>query len=494
MVPAIPIKQEFLRKGWFEIRYGKLATVLFAVLMITGMGVAAGETLQPEKATTVNDNIQFGEVQNTTFFDRLSLAFLSVTGPDNPNPGETYEFTAEVEAKETFDMNNKIMIVEFYRCVDSGCDDGDSDTFLEAKRDPFNADFTWTIPEGDRVNWDVDYTVPNEEGYYAAVAYVTDRDYNIYTESPKKVFTVGSPGDTTSPEEDLSLYQTPSFTVDEEENTVTGTLGIQNKGGDMPDSDIVEMQVRPYGETPLSFTEDVADTCDEDFPNNVHKEYRLDSGDSREISLTTQGDLQDGEAYTVYFLTREGCSPNNEHVEPIDNSYNAGTVTLDDVSPPETEDPDVVQVSKPTLTAANGTVSTKVHFKNKGGAMQESNIVEMQVRPSGTGPLAFSSTTGVCDPEYPENVHKEFKLGAGESASTTLTTSEIEPDTEYTVYLLTRTGCAPSDRAQPYENSVRAGTFESGSVNPPKPGLPLQLIAALLVAASLVVGGVYLYG
>lgn len=139
--------------------------------------------------------------------------------------------------------------------------------------------------------------------------------------------------------------------------------------------------------------------------------------------------------------------------------------------------------------------------------MTDNNIVEMQVRPEGEVPLAFSSTQEVCDENYPENVHKEFLLESGETASTTLSTDVVSEPGTYDVYVLTRNGCYPdNDRVDPYPNSKKAGqvTIEAGtdgnrtagfgSVQPASGGLPLLPIGLFAVLVSLGVYGVFLRG
>jgi len=269
---------------------------------------------------------------------------------------------------------------------------------------------------------------------------------------------------------------------------VTGTLEITNNGdGDMSDSDIVEMQVRPEGSNPLSFTSSQR-TCDSSYPNNVHKEYSLDSGDSREISLNAGTNMGDGESYTVYFLTRSDCG--GEKVEPIYNSYNAGTFTFDEeqVNDPSPSEQDVIQVSKPKLSydSETSTISTQISFKNEGASMDSSDIVEMQVRPEGALPLAFSDSQMVCDSTRPENVHKEYSLDSGETDSTVLSTDAVSEPGTYTVYLMTREDCG-GDKVDPYYNSVQAGTVtiqedDDGSVDP---GQGIQLWQVLLMAGAL---------
>jgi len=144
------------------------------------------------------------------------------------------------------------------------------------------------------------------------------------------------------------------------------------------------------------------------------------------------------------------------------------------------------------LNYSDGEVAVKVHFKNRGGSMTDSDIVEMQVRPVGSGPLSFSSTTQVCDKSRPENVYKTYDLESGESDSTTISTSAVETGKEYTVYLLTREGCAPdNEKVDPYYNSVVAGTVDTTeeSVDNTGNGLPLKWIVG--VGVLLVAGGAY---
>jgi len=333
----------------------------------------------------------------------------------------------------------------------------------------------------------------------------------------KETLVVGD-GETTDPEPEpepepevqMELSESPSFTVDDSDDTVTGSLEISNVGGaDMPESNIVEMQVRPAGQglVDLSFVS-TQDACDENYPMNVHKEYRIDAGDSESIELTSGVGLEDGKEYDVFFLTRTGCYPNDE-VEPLGygNAYNAGSFSFDegtdnvpddgsDDGDDEVENPDVIEESKPKLSydSESGVIETQVFFKNKGGPMTESNIVEMQVKPEGES-FSFSDTQKTCDISEPQNVHKEFKLDSGERASTVLSTDEITEPGEYDVYLLTRTECYPNDEADPYGygEQVLAGTVtieeESGWVDLVNQNrLPIGV--AVIAIGLLFVGGV----
>jgi len=309
------------------------------------------------------------------------------------------------------------------------------------------------------------------------------------------------------PEVQMELSESPSFTVDDSDDTLTGSLEISNVGGaDMSGSNIVEMQVRPAGEGPLSFVGN-QDACDSDYPMNVHREYRIDAGDSESIELTSGVGLEDGKDYQVFFLTRADCYPGNDKVEPIYNSYNAGSFSFeegtdnipedDDSDDDQVDNPNVVEQSKPKLSydSESGKITTQVFFKNTGGPMQSENIVEMQVRPKGSGLLAFSDSQDTCDIDHPENVHKTFSLESGESDSTKLSTSEVSEPGEYNVYLLTRTECAPgNDEAQPYGygEQALAGTVtieeDRGWIDTvDRFSLPIGLAVVMVGIASIVV-------
>lgn len=435
------------------------ALLVTMILLLTGLTTAIGT--QPQQAIQAESpNIQTtdGEIKDG-LLDSFDLSFLlsSLSGPDQVNPGDDITFDVSAEATQTFNIENKVKVVEIYKCQDSTCDHGE---FVEATSSTIA--FDAELSSGTEFAWVTTYTTPTSpEGYYVATGYISDGNGNVLTDSPEHKFIVGSVDDTSSSSPDMRLSRSPSFNINEEANTVVGSLGIKNVGdGDMTQNDIVEMQVRPSGSGPLSFTS-AQQVCDQDYPNNVHKEYRVDSGDSKSVTLSAGSGLEDGQSYTVYFLTRDGCYPDNEKVDPIYNSYNAGTFTFSDEVSDPSEPQDVVQVSKPELSYEDGTISTTVSFKNKGGDMPDNDIVEMQVRPSGEGPLSFSSTQEVCDNSHPENVHKEYNLSSGESDSTTLSTSAFDQEGSYTVYLLTREGCYPdNEKVDPYYNSVRAGTVE----------------------------------
>jgi len=511
----------------------KILSILFTVTLIASASTAV--KANQEVIQSSSQDISQGDVGEQGLLDQLT-GFLSLTTSDTrPSPGDTITLDAEVTSNfPASDLSNIRKIVEVYRCDDPDCTD--PNPFVES--DSQLGNFDSYASSQDR-SWSIQYTVPERESTYEAVAYIYDvGSSQIISTTSTQRFEVTQPysapddgydnpdgsddqqsdgGDDTNNDQnqdsddtnndrldvDKKFSTTPTFSVNQETNTVTGNVVISNFGSDdMPSTDIVEMQVRPGTSLPLSFSGS-QEVCDPSYPDNVHKEYQIDAKDAVNIQLKTGEQLKDGNQYTVYFLTRSGCG--GDRVQPEPYSTNAGSFTLeedDSIPESEPEDPssqEVDAIGSPRLSFEDGTVSTTVSFKNKGGAMPDSDIVEMQVRPAGETPLSFSSTQQVCDPSHPENVHKEYQLDSGEKASTTLSTSALEKGQEYRVYLLTREGCAGevegNNKVEPYYNSVIAGTVDytdDGGVEPPS-GNPLFVVLLAISGLILVGGGVLIY-
>lgn len=524
----------------------KMIVALLATLFLASTVTAIGEDLNPEKATS-NQNIQQSnfEVQNQGLFSFLFSFVQPVGNDDQFEPGVTATFESDVEMTQDASTDSLVMITEFYRCYDSGCDDPVQDEFLEADRTFIDNEFT--LSEGQTPTWEVEYTTPEQEDFYGAVSYVYDTDTGEkVSDAPTFEFKLGNPespdsGDDstddgtndetndggTQEEPNIELAESPpSFTYggitygsyfslsDIPDGTnVKSAVKLRNTGGDMQENYIIEMQVREKS-NPLSFVSSTSQTCDESKPQNVHKEFRLDSGDETWITLETGDIFEYGQPYNAYLVTRTGCYPNDD-VGPFEygdaymkelGEFKSESDGTDDSSDDEqdgaTDSPKIVDVGQPTLSyeSSTGTVSTNVTFENIGGVnMQSENIVEMQIRPEGEGVLSFSNTQSTCDPEHPENVHRSFQLDAGEKASTTLSsTLNLEPGT-YDVHLVTRTECAPNnDEAEPYgygndelvgqvvvEEPPSDGSGEEpGFVKPPTEKLPLLSIGLGLLVTS----------
>lgn len=272
--------------------------------------------------------IQQGDVEKQGLIDQVLSVFDSLslsTSTDQVSPGGTLTFDAEVTATENVDnVDSLVRIIEVYRCNDNSC--ADPNTFIEADRQFIN--FDASLSDGTSWAWSSTYTVPQEEGQYEAVAYLWDTDTSsIVSTTSTTQFTVGNPA---TP--DVNIESGPSISVDRTDGSVTGRITLTNTGdGDMQGTNIVEMQVRPEDKGPLSFLSFVStqQTCDSSYPNNVHKEFSLESGETATVTLTAD-QLQEGKSYDVFFLTRSGCYPDNARVEPIPNSIKAGTFNLED--------------------------------------------------------------------------------------------------------------------------------------------------------------------
>lgn len=114
-------------------------------------------------------------------------------------------------------------------------------------------------------------------------------------------------------------------------------------------------------------------------------------------------------------------------------------------------------------------ITSSVKMKNTGSSMETPYILEMQVRPKGQLPLSIVGLQETCDPNHPENPHRNFKLGSGEEKVLQLTTGKKMDPGWYTIYLLTRTKCynelnsvelANLDqywRVNPYPNTLNLG-------------------------------------
>lgn len=464
----------------------KTILITFATILFMGMVTAQTPSDYEDKIPSDASNVDRPQVnvENSQFRNTGLFSFLSFVDGDQASPGEekifrqTLTLDPDSEVCQTWSdwglEGEPIYIMTQLQGPD-GVINSDYEAYWCDKYDSVISR-SFTAPSTDGV-YDYNYRWDYDD---SDISNIVSGTQDFQSES----LTVGdgesSGGDGSEPEPEpevqMELTQSPSFTVDDTDDTVTGTLEISNVGGaDMSETNIVEMQVRPAGTAPLSFVS-TQDSCDSDYPMNVYKEYRIDAGDSKKIDLTSGVGLEDGKDYQVFFLTRSDCYPDNEKVEPIYNSYNAGSFSFeegtdniddgggDSDSGPEPQN--VVEISKPKLSYSKetGVIQTQVFFKNEGGDMQDSNIVEMQVRPKGSNPLSFGdlsfgNSQDTCDIDHPENVHKTYTLDSGESDSTTLSTDAVSEPGTYEVYLLTRKDCYPNNKkVDPYYNSKIAGT------------------------------------
>jgi len=499
-----------------------ILTLILALSLVSGAAVA-GDNLPTDQSNTNSFDIKQNEIRNKTLLDSVT-GLLSFSGVQSSyEPGESAEVEVEAQVTQTFDTEGAEKIVNIYKCADSSCDTPppissssedqcsseewylDYDDCIAHHSD--TVPFSYTQQEGTTWTWDVDFDAPNDEATYMLVGYIHKNGF--VTDVSEEKFRVEASEPEPEPEPNVREVD-GNIPVTVENGQITATPEFSNVGdGDMQDSDIVEMQVRPentgllsfFGQTgkQLSYVSSGTGTCDSDTPENVHKEFRLDSRDSREISLSTSTDnVEGGERYDVWIVTREECG--GARADPYGGGVIADTVFVEAANPdgdevkgdddlcPKTAgskadgcpvEPRIEQASQDIqIEVTDSTVTSKITLLNTAdeaegidgvlnpdeGDMKEPNIIEMQVRPQNTGLLSTATSTGVqdvCDPEYPENVHKPLQIAAGETLDVTLTTelSELESGQVYDVWIVTRQECGggPSD---PYGTGVKAGNFE----------------------------------
>ena len=89
-----------------------------------------------------------------------------------------------------------------------------------------------------------------------------------------------------------------------------GTIQIQNTGARMVEPWLIEMQVVPKGTGLMTILETkyLQDVCDPNHPENVHKKFRLESGQTVQITLLSDlRNLEWGD-YEVWFVGRKECA------------------------------------------------------------------------------------------------------------------------------------------------------------------------------------------
>lgn len=125
---------------------------------------------------------------------------------------------------------------------------------------------------------------------------------------------------------------------------------------DMPDYWLVELQVRPKGQFPLSFLEDLGllplygigqqSTCDPQHPENVHKEFLLTAHEKMSFELVSQ--VPRG-TYDLYLISVTKCwnrEPiGNVAVSPYYRGKKIGVVTITEIAPTTT-----TRIITPTTT------------------------------------------------------------------------------------------------------------------------------------------------
>jgi hypothetical protein len=487
----------------------KIISTALALVMIAGFGAATQDNPRVGQNYNGELQIQQGNLTQPSFFSTITDSLLSITGAQSSyEPGETIDIKVEATFEETIMTEGMIKHASIYKCADSGCDDPppidsssedqcsdeewwpDYDDCIAVDDDEYNYDFE--MPEGDSWSYPVEFTAPQDDATYVIVGYIW-KD-GIVTDVSREKFTVESQ-DTSEPEpEPKPDVVSSGVDLTVTDSQVKADVNLENRGdGDMAGGNIVEMQVRPEGSGVLSFISDQR-VCDEDYPENVHKEFELSAGDSETVSLSTStSNLENGESYDVFIVTANDCYPDNEPVAPFGGGEQVGNFKLDQ--------PVVnIQQGSPTqeVEVTDDYIVGNISLVNTGDKdMTESHILEMQVRPKGTGLLSALSGTqpmDTCDPDHPENVHVDFQLDSGESKDYSLRVSKssVELGQSYDVWMITREGCGGGP-VEPHGTGVIADTVkveETITPPPPKPGLPWIPIG-LAVGLVMVIGGAY---
>lgn len=147
--------------------------------------------------------------------------------------------------------------------------------------------------------------------------------------------------DLTEPEPEITTYRETEVTPGKEQ--VEATVYLENTGSDMTQDYIVEMQ--PVQQQSLSFLSFVGqqDTCDPENPQNVNKPFRLDSGDRKSITLTSD-ELEAG-TYDIKMVSTTSCAVNNPDASSVE-PFGWGEIVSQDVFVQEINDP-------PTINSLN---------------------------------------------------------------------------------------------------------------------------------------------
>lgn len=490
------------------MRKSIVITFLTAIL-ITSV-TAAGEFTHAEQGTTGDIKIDQGELQEKGLLGQIG-GLLAFSGVQNTySPGEQINVEIEAETQEQYDTADAQKVVSIYKCADSTCEtpppiDSSSEDQCSSEewwpdyddcisQDLDTASFSVTQDIGTSWTWDVGFSGLEDEAQYILVGFIRTDSQGIVTDVSKEKFTVE---DTSSDSDDSSdtVEEQDVREVDGdipvkiENGEIIATPEFTNVGGDMNDKDIVEMQVRAEGTGLLSFTSS-QQTCDPEHPENVHKEFQIDSGDTKEIRLSTDVDnVAKGADYDVWIITREDCGEGP--AQPYGTGVIADTVRVEEDLQEAT-----VRLGSPSIqvTKTDSEVKTELDLENVGDkAMPDSDIIEMQVVPKGSGLLSVATQTSpqqVCDTGHPENVHREFQLDAGQEADVSLSTSldNIEPGQKYDVWIITREDCFEGP-AQPFGTGIKAGTitYSDTSTGGGEEGSSIPII--LIIAGSIMVIG-----
>ena len=317
----------------------KTATILLTFLLVTSFAAAEPFNLDTTDQKE-NGEITNVETERTNFLQNLLRNSLSVVAlDDDVEPGSIQTFETQNTLNQDVWAANLDFNIDVIYCGDECTDaptgscseigdvpEGEEDCIAHNVID-YEEPGDFTAQSGDTFWTSFDYLVPENapEGTYLVQSFMYDRgNEEIVTDFSNDYFTVTKEGTTDPDEPDdsvqdpaVSAYKSPDVTV--EGDTVTGTVYLENLGGDMLTTNIVEMQVKTPQNRFLSFVSDVS-TCDPSHPATVNKEFKLEGSEREQITLTSS-DLPDGK-YDIVFVTATDCVVNGDGtlVEPYSSS------------------------------------------------------------------------------------------------------------------------------------------------------------------------------
>lgn len=132
----------------------------------------------------------------------------------------------------------------------------------------------------------------------------------------------------------VEIIETQPAEVQVVGDKVVGTFFLKNTGKAMTESYLLEMQVAPKGTGPFSLfnlfavISPISETCDIDYPWNVHKTFKLEKGES--VTIVIEADNVNDGNYDVYGILVDKCwyAPNNIKIEPYEGGVKIGTATV----------------------------------------------------------------------------------------------------------------------------------------------------------------------
>ena len=230
------------------------------------------------------------------------------------------------------------------------------------------------------------------------------------------------------------------------------TVYLENTGGDMTQNWLIELQPRKQF---LAFLGSQG-TCDSNTPQNVHRFYRLNSGERITIELTS---VVDDGTHNIYLLGTDSCCTTSicKPVGPYGFGTFISTVSTDtsgDGIDPGQAKPNIVQYSSPSIRVEGNKIRTTIFLENNGGSMLRDWLIELQPR---KGTLSFVGLQGTCDVNNPQNVHRFYRLSSGERISIELV-STVDDGT-YNIYLVSTDSCCTVNPACQAEGAYGWGVY-----------------------------------